>query len=207
MGNDIGQLCFICPGGNVDARFEATKNKRCLNIVTNPNIISHRKGCTDFLLQAEIADGSINEHGYDAYCPYDCQQRNQKLKWICACNWLGAKVSVIIGFTTLSIELTPVEISGVQSIMISGLMVSALGIKLNALSKLNGQINRKATIPHSKTWIHLGAFFKTTRKSTTARISQDAAILIFTIFKKSELIDYSFPAAASIMRRISAASC
>ncbi len=116
-------------------------------------------------------------------------------------------MSVIIGFTTLSIELTPVEISGVQSIMISGLMVSALGIKLNALSKLNGQINRKATIPHSRTLIHLGAFFKTTRKSTTARISQDAAILIFTIFKKNELIDYSFPAAASIMRRISAASC
>ena len=69
-------------------------------------------------------------------------------------------MSVIIGFTTLSIELTPVEISGVQSIMISGLMVSALGIKLNALSKLNGQINRKATIPHSRTWIHLGAFFQ-----------------------------------------------
>lgn len=57
MGNNIGQLCFICPGGNVDARFEETKNKWCLNIVTNPNIISHRKGCTDFLLQAEIADG------------------------------------------------------------------------------------------------------------------------------------------------------
>ena len=91
MGNNIGQLCFICPGGNVDARFEATKNKRCLYIVTNPNVVPHRKGCTDFLLQAEIADGSINEHGYDAYCPYDCQHRNQKLKWICACNWLWSK--------------------------------------------------------------------------------------------------------------------
>lgn len=91
MGNDIGQLCFICPGGNVDARFEETKNKRCLYIVTNPNVVPHRKGCTDFLLQAEIADGSINEHGYDAYCPYDCQHRNQKLKWICACNWLWSK--------------------------------------------------------------------------------------------------------------------
>lgn len=143
-----------------------------------------QKGMHRLSLQAEIADGSINEHGYDAYCPYDCQHRNQKLKWICACNWLWSKgvrnnwIHYLVDRAYACGDFwCPVHHD-------SGLMVSALGIKLNALSKLNGQINRKATIPHSRTLIHLGAFFKTTRKSTTARISQDAAILIFTIFKR-----------------------
>ena len=56
----------------------------------------------------------------------------------------------------------------------------------------HNQLNQHLLHKHYHFLLHLGAFFKTTRKSTTARISQDAAILIFTIFKKSELIDFSF---------------
>ena len=52
MGNNIGQLCFICPGGNVDARFEETKNKRCLYIVTNPNTTERPMTTPLFLLRA-----------------------------------------------------------------------------------------------------------------------------------------------------------
>ena len=63
----------------------------------------------------------------------------------------GAKVSVMLGLITLLIAGTPVWIVGSGDIMISGLMVSALGIRLNALSIENGHSKRTATIPQSST--------------------------------------------------------
>ena len=67
----------------------------------------------------------------------------------------GAKDSAMIGLTTVSTDAMPVDISGVQSIMISGLMVSALGIRLSILLTGNGQISRTATNPHRRTLTHL----------------------------------------------------
>ena len=59
-------------------------------------------------------------------------------------------------------------ISGVLSIIISELTVSAFGIKLSTLSKENGQARRTATMPQRTTESHFGAFFKSKRKSKTA---------------------------------------
>ena len=105
---------------------------------------------------------------------------------------LGAKVWVMIGLITVSTEPMPVEISGVQSIIISGLTVSALGIRLSTLSIVNGQINRTATNPQRSTLTHLGAFLKTSLRSNTASTSQLADMLILTIFKKTSLKRTSF---------------
>ena len=82
---------------------------------------------------------------------------------------------------------TPEFITGFP-IIISGPIVSALGIRLNILSIENGQISLIATIPHKSTVIHLGAFFSNNLKSNTASTSQLADILIFTTFKKNSLI-------------------
>jgi hypothetical protein len=69
-----------------------------------------------------------------------------------------------------------------------GLIVSALGIRLSALSMENGKSSRTATIPQSRTLIHLGAFLNTNRSSRTARTSQLADMLMLTIFKKISFI-------------------
>ena len=78
-------------------------------------------------------------------------------------------------------------------IMISGLMVSVLGIKLRALSMENGQISLTATMPQSKTFTHLGAFFKISLRARTARTSHPAEILILTISKNSSVIAILLP--------------
>ena len=75
MGNDIGQLCFICPGGNVDARFEATKNKRCLNIVTNPNIVPHIQRWTNLVVDFSVAHKSKYSKNENANYPYNTENR------------------------------------------------------------------------------------------------------------------------------------
>ena len=100
----------------------------------------------------------------------------------------GVKEAEIIGLTTLLIALIPLSMAGVQSISMSKWTVSALGIRLNALSKENGQISLTATMPQSRTLTHLGAFFKTNLSISTARMSQFAAILMLMIFKKSSFI-------------------
>ena len=82
---------------------------------------------------------------------------------------------------------------GVASIIISGLIVSALGIKLNALSIENGHSNRTETMLQSNTLTHLGAFFKISLNTSTARTSQLADMLMFMIFKKSSVTVASFP--------------
>ena len=83
---------------------------------------------------------------------------------------------------------TPVWTEGTVSIMIPGLIVSALGIRLSALSMENGKASRTATMPQSRTLTHLGAFFKTSLSISTARISQLADMLMLIIFKKSSFI-------------------
>ncbi len=104
------------------------------------------------------------------------------------------KFSSITGFTASLIIGTPVSINGLCSTIlsfstiISVLIVSELGIRLMALSMENGQMSRTATIPQSKTVIHLGAFFSNNLKSNTASTIQLADMLIFTISKKNSLI-------------------
>ena len=101
---------------------------------------------------------------------------------------LGANDSLITGFTKLLKTGMPELISGVVSIIISGLIVSALGIKLITLSIVNGQISLTATMPQRSTVIHFGAFLRSKRKSNTARTIQLADMLILTIVKKNSLI-------------------
>ena len=67
--------------------------------------------------------------------------------------------------------------------MISGRMVSLLGIRLNILSMEKGNARRIPASPHSATFTHLGAFFRSRRSRITASISQPAEILMFTIFE------------------------
>ena len=62
-----------------------------------------------------------------------------------------------------------------------GLTVSALGIRLSALSMENGKINRTATMPQSRTFTHFGAFFRQNRNIRTAITIQLAAMLRLTI--------------------------
>ena len=100
----------------------------------------------------------------------------------------GVKDSETIGLITLFSGPMPVWICGVGSIIIPGLMVSALGIRLRMLSMENGQINLTATNPQRSTLTHLGAFFKISLRSKTASTSQPADMLILTIIKKNALI-------------------
>ena len=67
-------------------------------------------------------------------------------------------------------------------------IVSLLGIKLKMLPKDNGQMSRIATSPHRRHGIHFGAFLRSSLTRTTARISQLAVILIFTILRNTELM-------------------
>ena len=69
-----------------------------------------------------------------------------------------------------------------------GLIVSALGIRLSTLSIENGKTIRAATMPQSRTFTHLGAFFKQNRNVKTAITTQLADMLILTIFRKSSLM-------------------
>ena len=81
---------------------------------------------------------------------------------------LGVNDSLRTGFKVLLIIGIPVLMVGVLSVIIVGLTTSELGIKLSTLSMEKGQIRRTATIPQRTTVIHLGAFFKSKRKRSTA---------------------------------------
>ena len=98
---------------------------------------------------------------------------------------IGVLDWLMIGFTTLFTAEIPLLIAGVVSIPISRGMVSALGIKLNALSMENGQIRRTATMPQSRTLTHFGAFLNKNLKASTTSTSQLAEILMLMIFRKS----------------------
>lgn len=108
--------------------------------------------------------------------------------------------------TGASIAFTPELMSNDLPVMTVFGTVSALGIRLSALSNENGQISRTATAAHSAQGSHFGAFASSRRRTTTARMSQPAAMLMFSILRNTASTFYSFPAAASIIRLISAAS-
>ena len=72
------------------------------------------------------------------------------------------------------------------------LVISLLGIKLSALSKEIGHTSLNATIPQSKTWIHLGVFLKASLKINTTRITQLAEMLALTTFRNTSDI-FSLP--------------
>ena len=116
-------------------------------------------------------------------------------KWVNVLLWGIVAVRLICPFSfesALSLipsaETIPLLMVGVVSMPMFSGMVSALGIRLNALSKENGHINLTATIPQSRTLTHLGAFFRTNLRINTARTSQLADMLILMIFKKSSFI-------------------
>ena len=104
---------------------------------------------------------------------------------------LGANVSPRTGLTALLTAGMPLLMAGVSYWMLWALKVSALGIRLNALSKEKGTTSRRATIPHKRTAIHFGAFFNRNRSSTTA--SQLAAMLMFRMFRNRSLISFTCP--------------
>ena len=85
--------------------------------------------------------------------------------------------------------LTPLVMVGAGAdCTATGLTVSALGIRLSALSMENGSTSRSATIPQSRTFIHLGERFDTRRSTSTASTSQLAEMLRFKSFKKTAAI-------------------
>ena len=67
-------------------------------------------------------------------------------------------------------------------------IVSLLGIRLNTLSRENGQISRTATSPHKMQGIHFGAFLRSSLTRMTARINQLAVMLIFKNLRKMLLM-------------------
>ena len=89
----------------------------------------------------------------------------------------------------MSITLTPLVMVGAgANCTTAGLTVSALGIRLNALSMENGRTSRSATMPQSRTFIHLGERFDIRRSTSTASTSQLAEMLRFKSFKKTAAI-------------------
>jgi len=104
-------------------------------------------------------------------------------------NGAAAKLSLSEGFTALSMNSTPLVMVGAGSKRTTaGLRVSALGIRLSALSMENGSIKRSATMPQSRTFIHLGERFDIRRSASTASTSQLAEMLRFKSFKKTAAI-------------------
>ena len=77
------------------------------------------------------------------------------------------------------------------SVRMVGEMVSALGMRLKALSREKGKMSRTPTMPHSSTWAHFGARFSTRRAKSTANTSQLAEILMFTTCKNSSVMAHS----------------
>ena len=100
----------------------------------------------------------------------------------------GEKDWLMMGFMEASRRGIPVEMPGFLSSMISGAMVSLLGIKLKMLSTENGQINRTATMPQSSTVVHFGAFFNRSRNTRTASTSQVALMPRLTTCKNSSVM-------------------
>ena len=62
MCDDMRQLCFIRSGRNVDSRLDSSQDKRCLNIIADPSIISQMQRCFYFALYENIADCRIDKH-------------------------------------------------------------------------------------------------------------------------------------------------
>jgi hypothetical protein len=69
---------------------------------------------------------------------------------------------------------------------------SLLGIRLIALSIENGIKSLKATNPHKRHAIHLGALLSNNLNATTARINHPAVKLIFKILRNIVLIFLPF---------------
>ena len=107
--------------------------------------------------------------------------------------WLpsAGKTPLCTEETALFITEIPEFICGEEPCRTSVGTVCALGIRLNTLSIVTGKISRSATIPHSMTDIHFGAFLNSRRTAKTARATQPAEILIFRTVKNSSFIPYS----------------
>ena len=79
----------------------------------------------------------------------------------------------------------PVSISGALSVMMPGATVSALGIRLTALSIKNGETSRIPTIPQRATTIRPDTRLSSGRSSSTATTSQLAAMLRLSTVRKN----------------------
>lgn len=97
----------------------------------------------------------------------------------------GAMLWDKMGFTALFTALMPLWIWGAAASRISGGRVSALGIRLRALSREKGHTRRRATRAHSRQKTHLGTFRNTRRSTCTASTSHPAEILRLTSFRKT----------------------
>ena len=94
----------------------------------------------------------------------------------------GAKAAAKPGFMALLSAGMPVSSEGVRSIMMPSGSVAALGMRLRALSMLQGRARRRPTTAQSSSTKRFGAFLSTKRRTTTAGISQPAAMLMFSSF-------------------------
>ena len=97
----------------------------------------------------------------------------------------GVLESSIKGLTTRSMISTPLWMVGVVFIPIFKGIVSLLGSRLRALSTVKGHRRRTATTAHRRTGSHLGAFFRSKRSKSTAKMIQLAEMLMFRMVRKS----------------------
>ena len=106
----------------------------------------------------------------------------------------GVKFCAIIGFTALSITATPLCITCSELYRTAWVLtVSALGMRLSTLSNENGSTSRSATTPHMSGRAHFGPRLSSSRSTSTARISQLAAMLMLSTFRNKSVIVHTLP--------------
>ena len=91
----------------------------------------------------------------------------------------GVKEAATTGFTALSRAEMPLLTAGVGSSMMFSLTVTALGTRLNTLCSRTGSARRNPTSPHRAQRNFFGAFFSSSRASSTAKTSHPAEMLLF----------------------------
>ena len=94
----------------------------------------------------------------------------------------GVKAAVKPGFMAPFSAEMPVSSTGARSSMMPSGSVCALGIRLRALSMLQGRARRRPTTAQSSSLKRFGARRSSRRRAMTARISQPAAMLMLSAF-------------------------
>ena len=110
MGNNMRQLRFIRSGRDVNSRFDRSQNKRRLNVVADPNVISQMQRCFYFALYQNIADCRIDKHcshskhpaksckySFPLYCFNTCINRYRRYTWkIRVFDWVEHSTFVVL---------------------------------------------------------------------------------------------------------------
>ena len=105
----------------------------------------------------------------------------------------GAKAAVNAGFIASLRAAMPVFNSGAAAYITPSGSVWALGTRLRALSMLTGSTRRSPTTAQSSSRKRLGALLTRTRSTTTARMSQDAAMPMFSVLMNTSAISPALP--------------